>query len=45
MDFIYGIKEYIIINIVGNDTNDPAGVPKYVGNTAGFIYSLRDTGC
>jgi hypothetical protein len=35
----YLIYLYSIGICVETDINDPTGVPKYVGNTAGFIYS------
>jgi len=32
------VRKYLFI-YVGTDINDPGGIPKYVENTAGFIYS------
>jgi hypothetical protein len=43
MAIIYMVIDYYMY--VRNNISDPGGIPKYVGNTAGFIYSLRDVEC
>jgi len=42
----WSVKLLLIIYYYSREyTNDPGWMSKYVGNRAGFIYSLRDVEC